>query len=231
MKTKEHITTPFIVVDFETGGLDLIKNPISEIGLICFDGKTLKELFRYESLIKPYGKDKYQYDPVAIKITGLDPELLESEGVEIEKVADDVLTLVKGLGRSKQHKPVIVAQNAMMEVKCFQHLFDVTKKTKEFSQLFSGSEDYYGNFIPSYVDTLPLAKWMFAQDERMISFNLESIIERSGLSMSDGHRAMNDVSPSYDFVKLAINKLRSNVIEDPENKDQSSFRDNFKFQY
>ena len=44
----------YIVFDCETGGLDESKNPITQYAAVILDGKTLKEIDRWETFVKPY---------------------------------------------------------------------------------------------------------------------------------------------------------------------------------
>ena len=44
----------YIIFDCETGGLDPIKNPITQIALLTIDSESLKELNRWETYVKPY---------------------------------------------------------------------------------------------------------------------------------------------------------------------------------
>ena len=42
------------IYDTETGGLDPQKNPITQFACIILDYKTLKEVDRFETFIRPY---------------------------------------------------------------------------------------------------------------------------------------------------------------------------------
>jgi DNA polymerase III alpha subunit (gram-positive type) len=48
------IKANYIVYDTETGGLDKEKNPITQFACVVLDYKTLKEIDRWETFIKPY---------------------------------------------------------------------------------------------------------------------------------------------------------------------------------
>ena len=50
------IKSNYIVYDCETGGLDETKNPITQYACIVLDYKTLKEVDRFETFIKPYNE-------------------------------------------------------------------------------------------------------------------------------------------------------------------------------
>ena len=42
------------IYDCETGGLDFRKNPITQYACIILDPRTLKEVDRWETFVKPY---------------------------------------------------------------------------------------------------------------------------------------------------------------------------------
>lgn len=48
------IKSNYIVHDCETGGLDENLNPITQYAAIVLDYKTLKEVDRWETFVKPY---------------------------------------------------------------------------------------------------------------------------------------------------------------------------------
>ena len=49
------IKSNYIVFDKETGGLDETKKPITQYAAVVLDGRTLKEIDRWETFVKPYG--------------------------------------------------------------------------------------------------------------------------------------------------------------------------------
>lgn len=235
-KLNEHKSTPFIVADFETGGKDPKKNPLTEIGLLALRGDTFEEIGRYSSLIKPYD-DKLEYTEEAEKITGLTEKKLIKEGKELFVVQEEVIEFLKtaNIFNSKTgHKPVLIAHNALFELAYFQHFFSYNDKKSEFSKLFQGMEDYHGNFIISHVDTIHIAKMIWAANIKMKSFTLESVCERATIGLPDGHRAMNDVIPTTELVRQSVRVLRtfeSGAAGVVNEEGQVSFRDTFKFQF
>ena len=52
------IKSNYIVHDAETGGLDENKNPITQYAVVVLDGRTLKEIDRWETFVKPQGDEK-----------------------------------------------------------------------------------------------------------------------------------------------------------------------------
>lgn len=226
---QEHKVSPYIVLDFETGGVDKKKSAVTEIAMYAFKGDTLEEIGRYETLIKPYGKEHH---PKAIEVTGLTVEKLEDEGEDFATVCQQVTAFMTkaNVYQSKTgYKPIIVAHNALFEVGFLQHLQN--EGGVPIDKLLHGQEDYYGNFIPSHVDTMHLAKFLWAANSRQTKYTLEAVMERAGIPLVDAHRAMNDVLPSTDFLKWVIKMLRgaeSGAVG--ENKgDKLSFRNHFSF--
>jgi DNA polymerase III epsilon subunit-like protein len=226
-KATVHKVTPYIIMDFETGGLLMNKCGLTEIAMISIKGDTLEKINEYETLIAPHqiqtpvdvkvdGKIKYkvgdwinaEYHQGAIDVTGLTVERLKAEGKDIEQVVEEVQAFLKEANVYKSttgYKPVLVAHNAQFEVKCLQNLaygrFDLSK-------YFHGQEDFFGNFAPHYIDTLDLAKLIWAPNTRQTAYKLGDVLDRAGIPIFDGHRAMNDVRPSTQFFEYVIRLLR-----------------------
>lgn len=231
----EHKATPFVIADFETGGRDPKKNPITEIGLLALKGDTLEEIGRYNALIKPYDP-KLEYTEEAANITGLTEKKLEKEGKLLSVVQEEVIKFLQdaNVHNSKtQHKPVLIAHNASFELAYFQHFFEYNGKSKELPKLMQGMEDYYDNYVLSYVDTIHIAKFIWGGNIKMKSFNLEAVCDRATIALPDGHRAMNDVIPTTELIRQVIKMLRTfeSGGGSIDAEGQLSFRDNFKFQY
>ncbi len=87
----------FVVMDFETTGLNALSDEIIEIGAVKL--KDSKIVGEYHSMVKPKGKVSRK----SFEITGITPEELE-EAPEIEKVLPEFLEFVDG--------SIIVAHNA-----------------------------------------------------------------------------------------------------------------------
>lgn len=227
-KIAEHKANPWIITDFETGGVELHKDAITEIAMQAIRGDTLEEIGRYESLIKPYDAN---YDEKAFEKTGLSLAKLEKEGKPFATVVKEVTEFLKSANvhnNTTQYKPVLVAHNAPFEVQCFQHLFQGAEK--ELEKLLQGSWDFHKHFIPAYLDTMQIGRMLLAANIRVKSFSLETICEQVGVPVADGHRAMNDVLPTGEFLKHAIKALRAAEAGSAVGVDKElSFRNNFYF--
>src|SRR5674476_174181 len=94
--SNKHKVTPYIISDFETGGLDLQVCGLTEIAMMAIEGNTMKLIGEYEALIKPHKilKDKEwidaRYDAGAQKVTGLTQERLLEEGKDMNEVAKEM---------------------------------------------------------------------------------------------------------------------------------------------
>lgn len=244
-----HKFTSYCIVDFETGGLEMDKCGLTEIAIQSIKGDTLEKINEYESLIAPHqilnSRGEWmnaRYDEGAFKVTGLSVEKLKAEGKDIDEVAKEVEQCLIEANTFKSKtgwKPVLVAQNAQFEVKCFQQLahgrFDLSK-------YFHGQEDFFGNFAPHYIDTIDLAKMLWAQNTRMTAYKLGDILDRAGIPIFDAHRAMNDVRPSTQFIEWVIRMLRvadksgllSTIGKTETNEEGEQINNNdrtFKFQF
>lgn len=233
-KLNEHKSAPWIITDFETGGVNMAKTSITEIAMSAINGATLEEIGRYEALIQPYGAELgYEYDPIAFEKTGLSIAKLEKEGKPIDVVFKEVcefLDKANIYNNKTMHKPILCAHNALFENQCFQHLFAYFKATDKLEKLLQGAYDFYGNFILAYVDTMQLSRMLFASNIRVKTCSLEITCEQLGIPSADGHRAMNDVVPTEEVLKRAIKLLRSADTGKESNVDQElSFRNTFQF--
>lgn len=230
----EHKSAPWIITDFETGGVKLAKNPITEVAMSAIRGDNLELIERYETLIKPYGYDQgYEYEEIAFEKTGLNIAKLEKEGKPFDVVYEEVTAFLKRcniFNNTTMYKPVLVAHNAPFEQQCWQHFFCYAKKEKEMEKLLQCSWDYHGHCVPAYLDTMQLSRMLFAANIRVKTCSLEITCEQLGIATADGHRAMNDVIPTEEVVKRCIKLLRSSDTGVASDVDQElSFRNTFQF--
>lgn len=233
-KLNEHKSAPWIITDFETGGVDLSKTPITEIAMSAINGATLEEIGRYESLIQPYGAELgYEYDPIAFEKTGLSMAKLEKEGKPVAEVFKEVCEFLEKANiynNKTMYKPILVAHNALFENQCFQHLFNYFNKIAQLEKLLQGAYDFYGHYVLAYMDTMQLSRMLFAANIRVKTCSLEITCEQLGVATADGHRAMNDVVPTEEVLKRAIKLLRSADTGVASKTDQElSFRNTFQF--
>lgn len=241
-KVTKHKATPYIVIDFETGGLEMDKCALTEIAMVAFEGDSLEKIGEYETLIAPHqiyrGGNWHdaEYHEGAAKVTGLTKERCALEGKDIDEVVKEVqeFWINANVHKSKTgYKPVIVAHNAQFEDKCMQNL---ASGRFDLSKFFHGQTDFYGNFHLHYIDTLDLAKLLWAANSRQTAYKLGDVLDRAGIPIYDAHRAMNDVRPSTEFVQWIIKLLRAAELSGVLNQSKQEGEGvnsgrTFKFQF
>lgn len=224
---------PYIILDFETGGLDCRKNAATEIGMICVDGGTFQEIGRYEAYFKPY---LAEYNQQALDYTGITMDRLESQGKPLKEVVTEVAAFFKEMktitSNSHTKKPILVGHNFGFDVGFLQAVFKEAKL--DFSTLIDGTVDYFGNYRPNYIDTIVMSKLTWGQTEDR-KYNLAACVETSGGTLNDGHKAINDVIATKELLIHFVNKLRSNGSGtlDPNDSGKSNLirvRNEFKFE-
>jgi DNA polymerase III epsilon subunit-like protein len=200
---------PLIVIDFETGGLSNLVNPVTEVGMMLINGATLESVVAYDNLVRPYD-DKLIYDPIAAKVTGITKEMCQRDGVRLAQVVDDMILVIEEaqtLSR-KTAKPIFVAHNWPFDRGFLMNIFH--RAGKDLSKLVDGGIDHTGTFVPTALDTLDLAKQCWADIcDKTTKFKLGVCCQRAGIDYTDGHRAMSDVVPTGDLIKYFMTRLRS----------------------
>lgn len=242
--SKPQEANPYIIFDFETGGLSSNDNPVTEIAMIAIKGDhSLDEIARYSALVQPYD-DKLIYDERALKITNLSHELLIEEGILFDEMIDGVIKLLRTANKQNTRnspglRPVLVGHNVGFDINFLHHIFErkfpqdkmlkKSGKIKEtsFEALLHGRTDHFGNFQPSYVDTWSLSKMWFGGLKELPNFQLSTVVEKAGIEITDAHRAMNDVIATTELFRAVMRNLRSNdedLTDQPRNK-----RKDFRF--
>lgn len=230
----------FIFLDYETGGLDPKIHAVTEIAAIAIKGDTLEKIDLVSTFVKPYGKDEvvrdgktvreYDYDPEALKSTGITFQDIES-GVDIKAAVTMLLELFKkadlypGKGALR---PILFAHRSSFDKGFLIQICEFTKKIKDLAKCTYGEVDYYGNFQPEMIDTISLSKMVYGADEDMTNYKLQSCITKSGIELNDAHKAINDTIAMKDMVGTFIGKLRSDGGV-AGTKAINRFRDHFQF--
>ena len=172
-----------IGLDFETGGLDCRECACTQIALQAVRFDTWQVFDRYQAYIAPYGKQDaglprrkvlrtrheqakgqeyvpMKYEQAALDYSAITMEMLRTQGMDMKKVAGEVIAFAKRatLSKGNQCKPVLVGQNIAFDIGFLQQLVNYAGLAAEFEKTFSGSRDYYGNFQPHYIDTLALGR-------------------------------------------------------------------------
>lgn len=217
---KVALPNSFVIFDFETGGIDPEKNPVTEIALTIISGDKNEVICTYESLIAPYNEELV-YTPQAAKVSGITYEMCLEEGKDIKVVAQEVeAAIMKGnqtSAKSTGAYPVLVGHNVAFDVAYLQHLFFYGTENhkgwqERLEKILHGRRDFHGNFQPTAQDTWTIAKaWL--QNEGMENFKLSTVTEKLGIDLNNAHRAMNDVVSTKDFFMTYIRALRSSFSQ------------------
>jgi len=231
-KTEQRIYTG-IGLDFETGDLDCVEGAITQLSMQGIRLDNLEIINRFNKYIAPYNKqamggqvkrkvlkhkheidqpkESMVYKPEALTYSGITMDQLNKQGVDILQVGKDVIEFAKAttLSNGRNAKPVLIGQNITFDIGFLQQLMNYTGLVKDFEKVFAGMKDFYGNFQPHYIDTIDLARLIFANDPTMTSYKLEIIAERLGLELDDAHDADADVTATLNIFSVSANRLRN----------------------
>lgn len=178
------------IIDIETGGFHKTKNGLAEIGIMFID-ENQEKLGEFSWLIKPYrmrGPENAQalqefvtYDEGAVKLHGLNFELLSKMGSDPAFVAHAITSIVK-------HHNIthLIGHNIVG--------FDWPWLDEFFTRF--GPEDYkWGDLI--LIDTLKKSKEKIPAP----SHSLQPLCAQLGIQTTDAHRALGDVRATYELYK------------------------------
>ena len=216
------ITSNYIVHDCETGGLYEDKNPITQYACIILDGKTLKEIDRYETFVKPYAD--LVIEDVALKKTMVTMSDIKN-GISVKEFVNTTHDLWKQYqGKAKwedARRLVSVGHNIPFDHRMLNWAFQYCKKGSIWQLL----QD-------SFIDTMVLTKmtWGINGNEKI---TLSDAVRYAKLKITDAHGAMNDVEATADLFRWFTKKLRSKKGEasaEKEVKERVKGQEFFEFQ-
>ena len=241
-KEKTHIITAF-VMDFETGGLDCQKCAATQISVHAVRLDTFEVMAVFNKYIYPYqarpdiGKpkkkvlrSKYEddeemetlaYEPKALEYSAITMDMLYTQGEELETVCNELMEFFKQytLTSSKKYKPIFVGQNILFDLGFLQQIMSYCDLWNEVAKIFRGSEDFFGNFQPYYVDTIIFAQLAFCHKAGVPSWSLSNLCEMLGVELDDAHDADADVTATKEVLRLLTVRSRN---EDVEGSDGST---------
>lgn len=200
------IRANYIVHDCETGGLDSQKNPITQYACVILDYKTLKEVDRYETFIKPYNDlsiDQEALDHTMVSMTDI------KNGVDCKKFVSTLATFYEEHRAKTKNKDagrlVSVGHNVVFDHGFLQYAMNLYNKN-------------LWNYINgNFVDTQVMAKmtWGLLGNEKI---RLSDCCERARIRLTDAHGAMNDVEATADLFRWFTKRLRAksgdNAVEE-----------------
>lgn len=238
-KEKSQVITAF-VMDFETGGLYCKKCAATQISVhaIRLDnfevmGTFTKYIYPYQSkpdIGKPKRKvlrNKYEeeeehptleYGKVALEYSAITMDMLYDKGEELEAVCNDLIDFFKQytLTTSRKLKPIFVGQNILFDLGFLQQIMTYCGLWKEVAKIFRGSEDFFGNFQPYYVDTIIFAQLAFCHRDNVTSWSLSNLCELLGIELDDAHDADADVTATKEVLRLLTVRSRNEEVDDAD---------------
>lgn len=250
-KSKEYKATGVndyvgIGIDFETGGLNCNDNPITQIALVAFRIKDLQVMGKYQALVYPYnkktakrklkkkGEDEggtlMEYTDRALEYSNITMEQLYEDGEDIQVVGDAAIEFIKKhtLNKSIKNRPFLIGHNIQFDLGFWQQLMEYSGNVKEEAKVLAGNRDFYGNFQAHYIDSIDIAKAIFANDDKIDKYKLENIAERMGFPMYDAHDAMADTDASVNIYLSSANTLRASGGGSVLVMEQEKTREKFK---
>lgn len=192
------IRSNYIVFDCETGGLDETKNPITQYACVILDGRTLKEIDRWETYVKPYGgltieKQAIEHTMVTMSDInkGMDIKAFVATATEFWE-NHRIKAKTREMGRL-----VPVGHNIPFDIRFLNFALSLEKKANITEWMY-----------PNFIDTYPLAKmtWGISGDEKL---NLGASCENAKVKLVNAHGAMNDVEATADLLRFFVKKLRA----------------------
>ncbi len=223
----------FVVLDFESGGLDFSLSPATEIGLTVLHPDSLEEISRYSEYIysdltmvndkfKPDVKpaNPYQggyYFEGAFNTTGITIETIQKEGLKVEQIVKGLIEQFQKAKLTKTHwsKPMIVGHNLAFDIPFLQLLFKLAKQ--DLSKYILGCKDYQGNWFPVFKDTMFMSKERWPKNE---VFKLGHCCAEAGIEIFDAHRAINDVVATSDLLRYFLFSMRSTQVGGSSEKQE-----------
>lgn len=225
-----------ITIDFETGGLPSAKLAfrdiaITQISLNAFRLKDMEMVDRMVMYVYPYyrqpqkklkKKDEeireelMEYSQAALDFTGITMSMLKEHGEDIAIVGQKALDFIDRniTGRTKtgapmkQFKPIFLGQNFPFDAQFWAQLMERSGLEKEASKLLSGTTDYWGNFQPTYIDTLQISRLALCDDENFTAYSLSNVSDKLGLPLFDAHDAQADTDATFNVLAYFTAKMR-----------------------
>ncbi len=241
-----------IGLDFETGGLDPQTCACTQIAVQAVRLDTWQVIDQYQAYIYPYNKQSaglptkkvlrtrseiarednkpMNYEDKALEYSAITMQMLQQQGVDINKVAADIIAFAKRntISTGKQCKPILIGQNIPFDIGFLQQLMNYTGLIEEFEKTFAGTKDYYGNFQPHYIDTIHIGRLAFAADKEITSYKLEIIALQLGVELDDAHDAAADVTATLDVLGVYTSRLRNNGGVAISTQERDKTRKHFK---
>lgn len=214
------IKSNYIVFDCETGGLYEDKNPITQYAAVILDGKTLKEIDRWETFVKPYAG-------LTIEQEALDRTMVSMSDINAGLSVKEFINTAIEFWESYRVKSKVREKGRLIEV---GHNIPFDNRMVNWALEYNKKPLIEEWMHPNFIDTLVLAKLAFGvTGEEKI--NLGASCKMAKIKLTDAHGAMNDVEATTDLLRWYMKKLRSKKGESfsEETKNRPIGKDFFEF--
>jgi len=195
------VRSNYIVHDCETGGLDPLKNPMTQYACVILDYATLKEIDRWETFIRPYNNlviEKAALEGTMVTMTDV------KNGISLKDFVKTLSIFLENHRANTKSREmgrlVSVGQNIPFDHGFLDYAFKAEGK------------DLWEYIHPNFVDTFVMAKMCWGLDGTE-KLNLTSNCNRVKINLTDAHGAMNDVIATADLFRWFTKKLRRKQSE------------------
>lgn len=166
------LPSKFFVFDFETTGTDSTRHAPIEIAAIVLDMATLKEVDRFETLIRPF--EGAEFDREAMTVNGISQE-------ELKQAPDPETAFRKLKAFAERHGMMYaVAHNIDFD-------WDFLKAAEVRHKIWAVPLEKLK------IDTQAIAVWVLGRNGQLKGHGLKSLLGAFNLDKSGHHRAMFDV--------------------------------------
>jgi len=185
----------FVVIDFETGGLDASLHDPVQIAAIILDGKTLKERGRFVSMIKA-SRDRLTEE--ALKVNKKTLEEIESAPTSLE-VLENFIKFCEPHG-----KLIPVAHRATFDLSFLKMLWVSNgKDLKEYRKVISDSAEICtkGLAICKFRNKIPV----------VYDYGLEKLVIFLRIKHENAHDALSDAEATADLFRRLLLPLHIRI--------------------
>lgn len=204
------IKSNYIVFDCETGGLNETENPITQYAAVILDGKSLKEIDRWETFIKPYADLK-------ISKESLDKTMVSMSDINSGITIQDFIKTATKWWDNHRVKAKNREAGRLLPV---GHNIPFDLKFVNWALNYVSKQDIYEWMLPNFIDTLPLSKMAFGIEGNE-KINLGASCELAKIKLTDAHGAMNDAESTAELLRWFVKRMRSKKGESSTSEEKS----------
>lgn len=198
------------VFDIETTGLTAGKHAITEIACCMIDA-NLNDVGEWSSgIIKLYGDREVQ--DKALEVSGITRDQI-ANGKESKEVIAEMIKFIKGFKKTPA-KIVLAGHNIdSFDIPHMVDFFEYHKK--DLSKIVSDKVTF---------DTMWWSRFKWTESS---NFKLGTCCNNVGITLVDGHRALNDTRANKELVKSYIKSLRGEGSKEVKKEERA--RAKFEF--